>query len=70
MKITMKRCTTVIKRLTYAYGDFKLKGNFNESAARQSLKADHNPSILQVLKEVPTQQIRPSGDIKVSHSKH
>ena len=36
----MKRCTTVIKWLTHANGDFQCNENFNESAVRQSLKAD------------------------------
>ena len=38
----MKRCTTVIKWLTYANGDFQCTGkrSFNGSAVRQSLKAD------------------------------
>ena len=36
----MKRRTTVIKWLTYANGDFQCNRNFNESAVRQSLKAD------------------------------
>ena len=41
----MKRCTTVIEWLTHAYGDFQCNGNLNESAVRQSLKADRSPSI-------------------------
>ena len=41
----MKRCTTVIEWLTCADGDFQCKENFNESAVRQSLKADRSPSI-------------------------
>ena len=46
----MKRCTTVIEWLTCADGDFQCKENFNESAVRQSLKADRSPSILLMMR--------------------
>ena len=41
----MKRFMTDIEWLAYANGDFQCNENFNESAVRQSLKADRSPSI-------------------------
>ena len=42
IKISMKRCTAVLKWLTNANGDFQCagKGSCNESAVQQSLNAD------------------------------
>ena len=45
IKISIKRCTTVIEWLTHSNGDFQCKENFKESAVQQLLKADRSPSI-------------------------